>query len=359
MGAEKKPDVSLRIEIDMAITRCLTILEEYQHPEGYWSTEDYPALSALILKAFVNSPVDNERWRSSPAVVHGLEYIKSCVQDDGGIYNRGLYSYNTAISLMALAALNDPELEETITKGREFLVGQQQLDEWDSNEGVYGGVGYGNSYPHSDLSNTSLAIQALHETRSYVGKEAGSIDLDWEAALQFLENCQNLPSHNKQPWVSDDENNYGGFVYFPGNSKAGTETLASGKEVHRSYGSMSYAGLMSFLYAGLEPDDERVLAAVDWLQKNWSLEENPGMGLEGLYYYYFTMAKALDAFGEDYLVLKDGSKIDWRKELAVKLISVQRNPGFWQNENGRWMENDPYIVSAYTVLALERLYPGI
>ena len=59
----------------------------------------------------------------------------------------------------------------------------------------------------------------------------------------------------------------------------------------RSYGSMTYAGLKSMVFAGLKPDDIRVQAATKWLRANYSLDENPGLGQAGLYYYYHLMAK--------------------------------------------------------------------
>ena len=40
-------------------------------------------------------------------------------------------------------------------------------------------------------------------------------------------------------------------------------------------------------------------AAVNWCRHHYTLEENPGMGTAGLYYYYHTFAKAMDALGED------------------------------------------------------------
>ena len=84
-----------------------------------------------------------------------------------------------------------------------------------------------------------------------------------------------------------------------GQSQAGSieETLDDGTKVSRlrAYGSMTYAGFKSYLYADLKPDDPRVSAAYDWIRANYTLDENPGMGGNGLYYYYHTFAKALDA----------------------------------------------------------------
>ena len=63
----------------------------------------------------------------------------------------------------------------------------------------------------------------------------------------------------------------------------------------RSYGSMTYAGLKSMIYCGAGPEDPRVKAATKWIKDHYTLAENPGMGQQGLYYYYQTMSKALAA----------------------------------------------------------------
>lgn len=366
-------DLSLRNEVDSSVHQTLTQLAKEQNLDGYWATPDYPGLTALIVRAFLESPVDNERWVKSDTVAKGIAFIRQHVQEDGGIYNRGLYSYNTAISLMGLnvyaeaakkyALLNEAELAELkkiMLRAREFVIAQQQFYSEEDFEKFTGGIGYGNSYKHSDLSNTALAIQALHETRHLVDpNDEQAVKLNWDAAVQFLTKTQNLPETNKEGWASGDPANRGGFIYFPGDSKAGTFEKADGSTGYRSYGSMSYAGLMSMLYAGVDKDDERVVAAVEWLKTHFVLEENPGMGQEGLYYYMHTMAKALDAYGEDTLTLKDGTVIDWPKVLAERFVSLHKYPGFWVNENSRWMESNPYLVSAYSLLALKYVYPKL
>jgi squalene-hopene/tetraprenyl-beta-curcumene cyclase len=178
-------------------------------------------------------------------------------------------------------------------------------------------------------------------------------DLNWKAALRFVQNCQNLPGPNALPWASDDPANKGGFIYAPGRSNAGQTNMPSGRVAYRSYGSMTYAGLLSYIYADLKSDDPRVISALDWLRGNYTVDENPAMGPQGLYYYYVLMAKALTFAGVDILETNDGRKINWREELALKLINLQKADGFWANENGRWWEKDPILDSAYAVTALE------
>jgi squalene-hopene/tetraprenyl-beta-curcumene cyclase len=123
---------------------------------------------------------------------------------------------------------------------------------------------------------------------------------------------------------------------------------------------MSYAGLLSFIYADLDPEDPRIAAVMDWLQKNFTLEENPGMDAQGLYYYYHTMSKALAITGTKALVTPEGKKIDWKKELALKVMSTQQTDGSWINEgSNRWMEGDSILVTAYSLLSLQHVYRNL
>ena len=101
-------------------------------------------------------------------------------------------------------------------------------------------------------------------------KEDDPSELDWQAAIDFVSKCQNLPESNPQQWVSSHEEDRGGFIYFPGNSMAGERTDENGSISLRSYGSMSYAGLLSFIYAEMESGDPRVIAVKEWLNQKLS-----------------------------------------------------------------------------------------
>ena len=283
-------------------------------------------------------------------------YLLSCVHPDGGIYRKGLTNYNTSISIVAFLAERNPANADLLRKARTFVIGiQKHGPEGDPFDG---GVGYDLGGDHSDLSNTTYALEALYYTKGLAAsrEKIKDPDLDYKAAVGFLERCQNLPAVNKQPWASGDAQNKGGFVYFPGHSTAGETKLPDGKTALRSYGSASYAGLLSYIYADLGRDDPRVVAAHDWLRANYSLDENPGMGKQGLYYYYELMAKSLAAYGPGDLETADGRKVNWRAELATKLLSLQTPDGFWQNDNGRWWEKDPILTTAYSLIALEFIY---
>ena len=357
-------NVSLRHEVQRAIDRGLSWLEDHQKPGGYWSDEDHPAITALALTGFQHNPDKAERGSAKEAIDKGYDYLLECVQPDGGIYNKAaLFNYNTAIGVMALLAADDPEYDPVIRRARQFLV-NMQFDKGEKgkiDDPMDGGIGYGSNPDYPDMSNTMFALEALHlsEYLERDSAESGSADLNWEAAIQFIENCQNLPEYNEQEWVTGDDQNGGGFVYRPGTSRAGKMQLDSGRTALRSYGSMSYAGLLSYIYADLDRGDPRVQAVLQWLKSNYTLEENPGMGQAGLYYYYHTMTKALTVYGLQRLKTADGEVVHWRKDLALELFDRQREDGSWVNDTGRWWENDPALVTAYVILSLEMIHEGL
>jgi squalene-hopene/tetraprenyl-beta-curcumene cyclase len=173
-----------------------------------------------------------------------------------------------------------------------------------------------------------------------------------------MSRCQNLPSANNGAGfaLKATEEDRGGFIYSPANngeSKAG-ETPEGGL---RSYGSMTYTGLKSFLYAGVDKEDVRVRAANDWIRRHYTLKTNPGMGDQGLYYYYHVFSKALDAMGDATLLDSDGQKHDWRADLVNELAARQQSDGSWVNQADRWFEGDANLVTAYSLLALSHVAP--
>jgi len=359
-----RPNLSLRNEAQHAIDKGVTWLEQHQDAKGFWSTPDHPALTALALVALQGEPTGRHRVFDNQATRRGYEFLLSCVKPDGSITGKGeLPNYNTAVSMLALLAANRPEYKPVILKARRFIIGlQNDFGEAGKVDDVFdGGIGYGNNYPHSDMGNTLFALEALYYSKQLVADQnlSEAKDLNWPAVIQFIQNCQNLPSYNAQKWASEDPDNKGGFVYYPGHSMAGETNLPSGRVALRSYGSISYAGLLSYIYADLRREDPRVTAVFDWLQRHYTLDENPGLGPQGLFYYFHTMTKALTLYGADSLELKDGQKVNWREALTLRLLNLQQKDGSWANENGRWWEKDPALVTAYGLICLDMLHPRL
>jgi squalene-hopene/tetraprenyl-beta-curcumene cyclase len=180
--------------------------------------------------------------------------------------------------------------------------------------------------------------------------------------VAFLTRTQNNSETNKgAAWAGDD----GGFVYGPGedgngNSAAGEYKGPGGERRLRSYGSMTYAGLKSMIYAGLSKDDARVKAAWKWVGNNWTVDEHPGMvgndgtggSRAGIFYYYNTLARSLAVYGEPMITDKAGKEHDWRLELIAKLTAIQQKDGSFVGEK-QWMENDSVIATVLAAMALQ------
>ncbi|HRK31085.1 MAG TPA: terpene cyclase/mutase family protein [Tepidisphaeraceae bacterium] len=362
------------------IDRGIDYLKSQQKPDGGWQGDrDPPAITAIALKAIVQ---DDKYDSRTDFVARGYQKLLGYQLEDGGIYKDLLANYNTAIAVSALAAANDdafrPQLEKAVAylrglqwtpdtrpeyagspdeKVRENNTGKQVVT--DESDPFFGGWGYGGRSRGSgrpDLSNVSLALDALHD--------AGLQPTDpaFQNAIKFVTRVQNNSETNPAAWAGND----GGFIYGPadtrtGESMAGEYTDATGRRLLRSYGSMTYAGLKSFIYAGLTKDDPRVRAAAEWIARNWTLDENPGMKLnkpematEGLYYYYHTLARALNAYDTPTLITADGTSHDWRVELVAKLESLQKEDGSWAGDK-RWMEANPVLVTSYVLSALHEV----
>ena len=357
-------DESLRHEVQRAIDRGIAWLLTNQNSNGWWTTPDHPAVTALPLVALNGEPSGKFLKNPTPAIQRGYAFLLASAKPDGGIYATNMANYNTSLSLLALASAGRPEYDAAARKARAFIVGTQ-VDFGE--KGVLdtpfdGGVGYGNKYSHSDLNNTLVALEALYHSKGLVAdtKLAGAKDLDWQAAINFIQNCQNLPAFNKEPWVSGDVTNKGGFIYYPGHSMAGGVTnSATGRVALRSYGSASYAGLLSYIYADIKRDDARVAAVLDWLRANYTLVENPGMGPQGYYYYVHLMTKGLTAAGVDELSTKDGTRVNWRRDVALRLMNLQKPDGSWMNDNARWWEKETSLTTSYSLIALELIWRGL
>ncbi len=313
-----------------------------QADDGAFSSFAGPGVTALTTTAIMR----HGRTPSDPLVAKSLDYLKQFVQPDGGIYRTDtLYrNYETCLAMLCLTEANTDGRYDRVLAGAEAFVKGLQWDEGedaDASDTAYGGAGYG-KHKRPDLSNTQFLVEALKA----VGNDENSEAI--QRALMFVSRCQNLETeHNTTPFAT--KNPDGGFYYTAaagGSSQAG-ETAQGGL---RSYGSMTYAGLKSMIYAGVSPDDARVKAAVKWIEKNYDLQSNPGLGNAGLFYYYHTFAKALDALDRGSVVDAQGQEHDWRSELRHELIRRQQPDGSWANENDRWMEGDPNLVTAYALL---------
>ena len=318
--------------------------------KGIWGDPKFPAVSALALWAF--SASGDPQYK--PQADRAVKFLLSCAQEDGGIYvvnparpGGGLGNYNTSICLTALHAARgkDSELIPVLLRARTYIAASQLTG--DPDDDSHGGFSYdrASDRPHNDLMNTHFSLEAIRRTQGleeFRSTTEPRADVDWKAALAYVTRLQNREG--------DDA---GGFFYNPSDAKAGFRETENGRVRINAYGSITYAGYLSLIFCELPRDDPRVVSVLDYVSKNWTLDENPGMGQGSLYFYMNVLGRALTASEMDAIPRKDGGgAVNWREDLAGRLAALQKEDGSWANTDNRWWESDPSLVTSYAVLAL-------
>ncbi len=355
------PDAALHKKlVDRSIRYLRT---QGQADDGSYSANAGPGITALVTAALIRAG----RSVDDPLVTKSLKYLQGFRKKNGGIYAPGsMYrNYETCIAMMCFIEANEDGRYQDLIDGAEAYVKRLQNDEgegYDPSHPYYGGAGYG-KHKRPDASNTGIFLDALKAAGN------GPDDPHVQRALIFMRRLQNHEDeHTSLPNAIKNEDDKGGFIYATrdgGESQAKWDPEASDEENQRlnqarglrSYGSMTYMGLKSLIYAGLTAEDERVKAAKGWIAKNYRLDANPGLGPNGLFYYYHTFAKTMDVLGDDHFTDEKGVKHDWRRELVDVLAGHQNDDGSWINAQDRWMEGDPNLVTAYALLALSYCEP--
>lgn len=347
--------------VQLGLERARTFLLDQQTEPGRWGAMGRSDLGITAMVAGSLALAQDRSPELQAALQQTVRHLLAAQDADGAIHEGQLQSYVTSASVMALTRM-DPAAHDAVVQAARAYLQRLQADEGEGytpEHRYYGGVGYGGD-ERPDLSNLQMALEAL----SAAGVEEG--DESYRKALEFLQRTQNRSESNDLDLEIEGQRirpgNDGGAAYAPGESKAGFVELPDGTKVPRSYGSMTYALLRGFLFAGLAKDDPRVVAAWEWIKANYTLDVNPGFPAgsdpaapyQGLFYYYYTMAKALALFGEEQWTGANGEVVRWREQLAGRLLAMQRADGSWVNENSpRWWEGNPTLATAYAVLALE------
>lgn len=316
-----------------AVDRALRWLRSAQKPDGSYGS--HLGITALVVAAMARSP-RAYREEDGPFMRDAIAYIRKAARPDGSVTLGGGYEmYTTALSVIALKSLGDARHDDIVQKAQAWMKSQQTVEAlgYRPEEKFYGGFGYGSTL-RPDLSNTQYAIEALRMS----GLKADDPVL--VNAVKFIQRIQNRTESNDVPGALDD----GGFAYYPGHSFAGGWT---------STGSMSYAGIKSLLFADVDRNDPRVRAAMKWALENYTVDENPGLGANGYYYYLDVFAKTWALVRADTVVTASGEKRDWFHDLAAKLLREQHADGYWVNtRSARFWEDRPELATAHAVLAL-------
>ncbi len=362
--------------VDRAITDSTRALIAAQSPDGAWRSKTYGAfkdglsLTPSVLKAIVYAPniegVDLARHRAA-------SYLAARVRPDGSIVDSPfgmLYPvYAESASALALSKVDVPGGREAISA---FLADlrRRQLAEplgWTADDPAFGAWGYavepGRKRERSptvdgDLSSTLFAIGALRVVGGVTPEDPAI-----RKALRFVESCQNFD--NGDPAFDD-----GGFFLTPtdpARNKAGpfSKPDRQGRNRFHSYGSATADGLRALLRCGLPPDHPRVVAALRWLERNFSASTVPGT-FEGAresdrdatyFYYCWSLAHAFRSLGIRTFE-SNGRKVDWAAEMADELLRRRRPDGTWTNPFSASKEDDPLVATPFALGALANGRPS-
>ncbi|MCX7702665.1 MAG: terpene cyclase/mutase family protein [Planctomycetota bacterium] len=349
-GVKKKLSDSLRKAADF--------IKSQRKPDGQVGGLPGVASTSVCALALATSPLKDEY---KEFIEKSTEFLLKFLKSDGSINDeQGYIVYKTSIVLSFLCRLPKSEKEkhaQQIAAMVDYLLKAQYWNEMAKEDLHNGGWGYDEKKkePRSDMSNTSFVVQALHDAE--VPKEHPV----WKRVTLFVSRSQNNPETNDLKIEGFKNTSDGGFRYGPKMTRSSVVIKnPDGTESYPSYGAMTYAGLLSMIYAFVDKNDDRVKSAMNWIRRNYTLDENPGMSerryepasKQGLFYYYMTLAKALFHYGERYLLDSENNKHDWAAELVEKLVSLQKEDGSWVNENDRWYESDPSLVTSYAIIAL-------
>jgi squalene-hopene/tetraprenyl-beta-curcumene cyclase len=356
-----------------ALDKGAALLRSLQGADGSWGDPEIKlpgnvGYTAMALTALAGA-TPREARATDAALTKALEFVIKNQKEDGSIWdNERFVTYQTSAAISALALVRRPDLASAQARARDFLASTQI--QGSPEDPSYGGFPYKSKKPQAaDLSNLQFAADAL---------ASAGLPADhpvWQRIQAYLKRVHNRSEGNVLELVAEIDGeqativagNDGGAAYAPDQSKAGVVKCPDGKVELRSYGSMTYALLKCLILSGVDAGDPRIVAALGWLTRNWTLERNPGFeadkdaakaGQQGLYYYYFTLARTLALYEKvtrKPLQVRDadGAVHDWRAELAARLVSLQGADGGWKNEQAeRWDEGSRTLATSYALAAL-------
>ena len=358
------PGIHPPINVTLIIEEGLDWLTSRQNHDGSWIWD--VGVTALCVLSYLNNNITEENDTVANAIDYLVDQIDMSAKYVNGTGNisfhyppigdEGRGTYYASMAILALKATLNPEYLDEINTLGEWLAWSQWDEDcpWENINNTnwkYGGFGYG-GHSRSDLSNTQWALMGLDAW--------GNLSKDhemWEKAIYFIERCQYLEEYNTEPWAHNESymsHNSGGFVYLPNNEEEGPHGL----QQMEAYGSMTAAGIWSYMLCGIDAADERIQAGLDWFTRNYTWEANPGWGEDSaLYYYYLTLAKAFTMTDTETIEVADGYFTEdgnyvWVDDMVENLTGLRVwNESYWLGTS--FYEENGEMATAYALLSLE------
>jgi hypothetical protein len=363
---------------ESALAKAEEYLWKSQREDGSWRSEQYAVMrSGQSLTPFVlhtllsgNDSLSAKQieasQRSIRFIVDHLDREGALGKADPDILEYPVYS--TAYAVLALEKWRSLGYQLSDEERSDFRRMQRFLQKCQFNHTngftrqmpAYGGWGFDKAKEpgqpgHTDLAHTRRAITAVQLTLEY----HGLMDSLYAGLTQrFLAVVQKRPETlDIQPLPEGVERPKeipfdGGFYFSPVVLQANKGRLEKDGNYWRSYATATCDGILALLAAGVPKDDERVVAAVKWLEEHTNIDYPQGIptdypepwGEALQFYHYAVRAEVYDA-----LDFPDSEK----KALADKVVALQRADGSFVNEKSPLMkEDEPLLSTALAVVAL-------
>jgi hypothetical protein len=386
--AAREGEVPLAVRIDKAIDRGVAWLKNRADTQGRWGliggeasyagTQDYykypagpTALAVLTLLKCGVSPKD-------PVVARGYQFVQKYYPAPRSTYETAMIilmieaKYNrhkregkrerllrlktekgAPISLRVKVKGKDAAWMASLVKG---LLARQ-------NDGKGWRYGWGEDdaahlHGNKDVSHTQYATLALlvaHRCGIKIPQRALVGTIEWLLAIQEADgpkHARHVPRGSADEEYAPPMDRARGWAYLPGSPRYREKTAS---------GTMTTAGIASILACRkiLEEKKSRLLtrsrsARIDtavldglaWLDKHWTVDENPGIGLWYVNMYLYGLERVGDIKRVNLI-----GRHHWYDEGARRLVGMQKSDGHWTDTTHRPVD---VIGTCFALLFLDR-----
>ncbi|HWP41162.1 MAG TPA: prenyltransferase/squalene oxidase repeat-containing protein [Tepidisphaeraceae bacterium] len=378
-------DATLQRRIEQALESAGGYLVARQSPDGAWrsgvhgSFRDGAGLTPHVMTTLYF--LASEHPPAAESIERGLQFLIAITDEQGqlrpGVAQLSFPVYSSA-EISWVLAMCDRMRHPAIERAWIARLRERQLNAargWDRQDPEFGGWGYSPAIPRklpagarglmvdSNLSATVFALGALRVAR--VPRD----DPVWRDALVFIDRCQNFQD---DPLRRDERYDDGGFFFMPADAARNKPGAVPGSgqpgagERYHSYGTMTADGVRAMLACGRRHDHPRVVAAGQWLARNFDASSNPGrfnpdrqfLRESSYYYWVWSASHAMTRLGLREIQTTRG-RIDWRVALVEELLRRQRSDGSWANDASGLKEDDPLVATPFAAAALVVCYDSL
>jgi hypothetical protein len=315
--ASGSSDWAITPELQRAVARGHQWLAAQQHPGGYWVQDvgfklntDYkvtePAVphvgvTALALMSFLAGGHLPGRGEYGQNIERGLDYVVSCVLENGYITDHGSRMYSHAFATLLLAEVYGMTLRRDI---RAAL--QSSVNLIVDSQNAEGGWRYRPFARESDMSITVCQVLALRSARN-VGITVPASTI--KAAEQYVR------------WSAVSEHARRGAYRFPGYLDEGGAFRYQLVGHSRATFPLTAAGVTTLFAAGIY-DDELIRRALDFMQSNL---ESFNRTYRAHYFFYYGHYYAVQAF----YIAGGNSWTSYFRTVRRQLLDLQTSSGSW------------------------------